>query len=235
MQVENVMCDQRERLIGYVYDECDQDERRTIETHLKACPTCRDEIGSLRGTRLDLMAWQVPPHEPVWRPMAAPRQTPSWRDIPAWALAAAASAIFVTGAAGGVATRVLWPVASPASTAAVVSAPAAAVPASLTTSDLARFREALLTDVRSEMDRRLVAVPAHDTASAPVNARDVVPILDRLHAIEQWQRAQIELNAALDQQMRQIGTRTSSVSEQMQLNRQLNRQMLQRVGLQIGQ
>jgi hypothetical protein len=33
--------------------------------------------------------------------------------------------------------------------------------------------------------------------------------------------------------MRQIGTRTTSVSEQMQLNRQLSR--LQRVGLQVGQ
>jgi anti-sigma factor RsiW len=232
MQVKNAMCDQRERLIGYVYDECDEDERRTVETHLKACETCRDEIGSLRGTRLDLMAWQVPPHEPVWRPMAAPRQAPSWRDVPAWAMAAAASAIFLTGAAGGVATRVLWPVASQAPMAAAAYAPAA-VPASVTTSDLAQFREALLTDVRSEMDRRLVAVPAHDTASVPVSARDVVPILERLHAIEQWQRAQIELNAALDQQMRQIGTRTTSVSEQMQLNRQLSR--LQRVGLHVGQ
>jgi hypothetical protein len=212
-----------------VYDECDEDERRTIETHLKACQTCRDEIGSLRGTRLDLAAWQVPPHEPVWRPMAAPRQTPSWRDIPAWAMAAAASAIFLTGAAGGVATRVLWPAAAQVPMAAAASAPAA-VPASVTTSDLARFREALLSDVRSEMAQRLVAVPAHDTDTASVRPRDVVMISDRLHAIEQWQRKQIEFNAALDEQMRQIGTRTSNVNEVM---RELNR--LQRVSLQVGQ
>jgi hypothetical protein len=55
-------------------------------------------------------------------------------------------------------------------------------------------------------------------------------ISDRLHAIEQWQRKQIEFNAALDEQMRQIGTRTSNVNEVM---RELNR--LQRVSLQVGQ
>ncbi len=212
------MCEQRERLIGYVYDECDEDERRTIETHLKACQTCRDEIGSLRGTRLDLLAWHVPPHEPIWRPMTAPRQAPSWRDIPAWAMAAAASAIFLTGAAGGVVTRVLWPAVSQAPMAAV-STPMA-VPASVTTSDLARFREALLTDVRSEMDQRLVAVPAHDTAASTVSSQDIAALSDRLRAFEQWQRIQIGFNLELENKVKQIGTRASNVDDLVEFNRQ---------------
>jgi hypothetical protein len=28
------MCDERERLIGYLYEECDAEERRQVETHL---------------------------------------------------------------------------------------------------------------------------------------------------------------------------------------------------------
>jgi hypothetical protein len=163
------------------------------------------------------MAWQVPPHEPVWRPMAAPRQASSWRDIPAWAMAAAASVLFLSGAAGGVATRVLWPVAPQASNAAT-SAPAA-IPASVTTSDLARFREALLTDVRTEMDQRLVAVPAHATATAPASSQDLAAISDRLRAFEQWQRIQIGFNVELENKVKQIGTRTSNVDDLVELNR----------------
>ena len=49
------MCDDRERLIGYVYDECDAGERRTIEAHLESCEACREEIAGLRGVRTDLL------------------------------------------------------------------------------------------------------------------------------------------------------------------------------------
>ena len=37
------MCDDRERLIGYLYDECDAVERRTIDAHLQECADCRAE------------------------------------------------------------------------------------------------------------------------------------------------------------------------------------------------
>jgi hypothetical protein len=96
------MCDERERLIGFVYDECDADERQTIEEHLESCSTCRKEISGLRDVREDLLAWRVPLHEPVWRPLpvAAP-MLPWWRQVPAWALAAAAGVMFISGLAGG--------------------------------------------------------------------------------------------------------------------------------------
>ena len=45
------MCDERERLIGYVYDDCDLEEKRLIEGHLAGCEICRDEISGLRSVR----------------------------------------------------------------------------------------------------------------------------------------------------------------------------------------
>ena len=55
------MCDERERLIGYVYDECEAAERRAVESHLEECVDCRQEIAALRSVRQDLLAWAVPP------------------------------------------------------------------------------------------------------------------------------------------------------------------------------
>src|SRR5436190_276553 len=99
------MCDERERLIGYVYDECDPGEKRLVEAHLQTCETCREEIGGLRSVRTDLLAWDVPEHGSVWTPFVKARPAPSWRDVPLWAMAAAASLVFLVGAAGGVATQ----------------------------------------------------------------------------------------------------------------------------------
>jgi hypothetical protein len=103
------MCEQRERLIGYLYDECDAEERQLIDRHLETCHTCRDEISGLRQVREDLLAWDVPARESVWQPFAPPRPAPWWREVPAWALAAAASVTFFAGAAGGAATYALLP------------------------------------------------------------------------------------------------------------------------------
>ena len=112
------MCDERERLIGFIYDECDAGERRTIEEHVEACPTCRTEIAALRDVREDLLAWRVPVHEPIWRPLpvAATPVAPWWRQVPAWALAAAASVMFFSGVAGGaIAAAWLRPASAPVS------------------------------------------------------------------------------------------------------------------------
>lgn len=101
------MCEDRERLIGYVYDECDSAERRTIEAHLGDCVDCRDEVRALRATRQDLLAWEVPQPGLLWRPMPQPRS--SWQQLPVWAMAAAAAVILVVGAAGGAVTQALLP------------------------------------------------------------------------------------------------------------------------------
>ena len=68
------MCDERERLIDYLYDACEADERRRVETpSRRPVRACREEISALRAVRLDLLAWDVPEHGSVWKPFAPAR------------------------------------------------------------------------------------------------------------------------------------------------------------------
>jgi hypothetical protein len=239
------MCDERERLIGYVYDECDRAERREIEAHVSGCADCREEIGGLRSVRQDLLAWDVPPHGSVWQPFVRPRIVGSWRDVPSWALAAAAAAIFVAGAAGGLATRVLWP--APA-LAVARTVPAATmttpVAAAVTPADLETLKASLLNQLRTEMDQRVVAMAAHETpattapqivqastgANPPTRAA-LDAMSERMADFERWQRNQIALNVEFDRRMGLISSRTTRASDLLELNRQA----WQRVSLEVGQ
>ena len=128
------MCDERERLIGFVYEECDASERELIEAHLDSCSTCRTEISALRDVRQDLLAWRVPAHEPIWRPLpvAAAPVVPWWRQVPAWALAAAASVMFLSGLAGGALATAWLPRTAPDAARPSASAAAVVTPAELT-------------------------------------------------------------------------------------------------------
>ena len=54
------MCDNKELLIGYVYDDLVVDERSTFAAHLHSCSACRDEVASLEATRRQLAAWAPP-------------------------------------------------------------------------------------------------------------------------------------------------------------------------------
>ncbi len=150
------MCDDRERLIGYVYDECDEAERRAIESHLEECRECRAEIGGFRRVRQDLLAWDVPDHDSVWRPFAPARPVAWWQATPAWAMAAAALAVFAVGAGGGVVTHALVPhdQASP-----VAVTPATPAAPQLTSADLAAFEARMVGLVRSEIASRTSAEP----------------------------------------------------------------------------
>jgi Putative zinc-finger len=162
------MCEERERLIGYVYDECDHEERRVIEDHLASCSTCREEIAGLRSVRQDLLAWDVPEHESVWRPVA-PAPVPSpWKAIPAWAMAAAASAILVAGASGGAVTYALLGDESPRARAVGEDrapdrvAPVAS-PVRLDAADMAQLEQRMLAKLRHEMNQGAEMVATHAT------------------------------------------------------------------------
>jgi hypothetical protein len=155
------MCDERERLIGYVYDECDPAERRAIDEHLQACHTCRGEIGALRKVRQDLLAWDVPEHTPVWRPLAPPRAKSAWGEIPAWAMAAAAAVLLVVGAAGGAVTYAFLPHAN----APVVAAATAPDPEVAALSQ----RVAELEKARDEVARVTASAPDRDASSSSVS------------------------------------------------------------------
>ncbi len=101
------MCDQRERVLDYLYDEATDASRRDMERHLESCDDCRDEVRALRSVRNDLLAWAVPTPPSVWTPFAPVPVVPWFRQVPAWAMAAAASVMFVMGAGGGFAAYAL--------------------------------------------------------------------------------------------------------------------------------
>jgi pimeloyl-ACP methyl ester carboxylesterase len=155
------MCDERERLIGYVYDECDAGERRLVEKHLEACETCREEIGGLRGVRTDLLAWDVPDHGSVWTPFVKARPTPWWREVPAWGLAAAASLMLLAGAAGGAATTAFLQHAPAAAETSARLTGVVAVPATVSPQDLTAMEQRLMSKVRGEIEQRVSVVSAH--------------------------------------------------------------------------
>ncbi len=142
------MCDERERLLDYLYDVCDAEERRRVEAHVSACDECRAEIAGLRGVREDLLAWAVPDHGSVWTPFAPPRAQVWWRQMPVWALATAASLVFMLGLAGGFAARQF----APARAAVSAAAPAASAAATVSPADLAAFEQRVLGEVQSAID-----------------------------------------------------------------------------------
>ncbi len=210
------MCNERERLIGYIYDDCDAAERAQIARHLDECEACRHEIGALRDVRQDLLAWEVPEHSPVWRAFAPPRVRATWRDIPVWALAAAASLMLIAGAGGGVLTHVMWPH-EPATV--VTQAPVVStVPAAFTSTDFdARERDLeqrLIAMLRAELSRTRVASPA------PVSPVLVSTRAADLDSLIQWRAQQERLNDAVVSDVSKLISRTTNLertTSQMQM------------------
>ena len=96
------MCDSKELLVGYLYDELDDSVRRGFDTHLTTCPECRDELAGLRSTRMHLTAWAPP--EPdfgfqIVRSPAALPVTRGFRVSPVWGFAAAAVLVMAVATA----------------------------------------------------------------------------------------------------------------------------------------
>jgi len=164
------MCEDRQRLIGYVYEECDASERRLIDAHLAECATCRQEISGLRAVREDLLAWEVPEHESVWRPFAAPQPAVWWRQVPVWAMVAAASVMFAIGAAGGIVTNAILSHRAAQVAMATPSQPPA-VQAVAPAPDLNAQQQELVASLREDLGRM---VDQRFRASSQAGARDLV-------------------------------------------------------------
>jgi anti-sigma factor RsiW len=235
------MCDERERLIAYVYGEAAASERQQIETHLGDCHVCRAEVSGLRSVRDDLLAWEVPKHEPIWRPSAPASAAPARATWSGWALATAASALFAAGLVGGMAVRGWTSDASPT----VVAGSAAANPqpqavSTVTSEELARMEAAILQRLRNELTEQLrVSTPAASPSSAGLaraaasNRPDdtgarLAAIERRLDDQDQWRDDQISLNAIFNGQVGRLNRSTSNLSERFELSR------MQTVGLDGG-
>jgi hypothetical protein len=187
------MCDERERLLDYLYDACDPVERRTVERHLEGCDACRDEVSGLRAVRLNLLAWDVPEHGSVWKPFAPARVSPWYREVPAWALAAAASLVFMLGLAGGVVSRQIFPAQAAVTHA---GAPAAVLAPYLspqvTSAELAAAEQRIMKAIDLRMDQRLQPVAAHGRLQQVGLSRQEV--LNLTGALEEQQRQALRAN-----------------------------------------
>ena len=136
------ICDRREDLVGYLYGECEADERRRIEAHLASCESCAAEVGALRSVRRSLAAWVPPDAELGFRIVSDPprNEVAWWRRLAparAWGVAAAAAGVVAALAVGvldfrwegdGVVVRMGRPVADRALTAVAAAAPDRAAP-----------------------------------------------------------------------------------------------------------
>ena len=142
------MCNQRERLIGFIYSEGEAADRLEVQRHLDECAECRAEIAGLRSVREDLLAWDVPEHQSVWRPFVAAPVLPWWKQVPAWAMAAAAGVMLLIGAAGGAVVQAFVPDQTTARQEAVSAIPAEAA---LTAADLSAAEQRLLARMQQEV------------------------------------------------------------------------------------
>jgi hypothetical protein len=126
-------CGDAERLIDYLYNECDADERARMQLHVLTCEACAAELAALGGARQHLAMW-APPEATLGFRVAAESPAPVvpvrvawWRQpMPVWGQAVAAVALFGLGMAAG--SRAVDPArtAATGSAAVVVSADALA-------------------------------------------------------------------------------------------------------------
>ena len=101
--------DRDEALVAYLYDDIDPAARALFDAHLTTCAACRDELSGLAGVRARLGRWLPPERQPAAASRSSPatsHQSPAtrrtwWREIPAWAQAAAA--LLFLGVAAGIA------------------------------------------------------------------------------------------------------------------------------------
>ena len=177
------MCEQRDQLLDYLYDEASAVERRDVERHLEGCGECRDEIRAFRNVREDLLAWGVPNPPSVWTAFAPAAVVPWHKQVPAWALAAAASLMFVVGSAGGFVAHSVVDGSSPAPTRSVT---APVVPAELTQASVIDSK-AILSLIREELaaagrDASGRVTPVSNTSVRPfqLNAQTEARLLTRM-------------------------------------------------------
>lgn len=100
--MNNAICTDKEQLVAYLYDECDDDERLRIDAHLADCTVCARELEELRGVRMDLSDWSPPEQALGFRVVSDDGRRASrlrYASVQVWALAAAAVLILAAGAA----------------------------------------------------------------------------------------------------------------------------------------
>jgi hypothetical protein len=183
------MCDSKELLVSYLYDELDASAKRRFETHVLSCAECREEVAALRTTRSEIALWTPPEPEfgfRIVRGAAAPPAVPRFRITPAWGLAAAAVLVMAIGAAianlevrfgtDGLSVRTGWQH-DPIATAGVTSAAGGVSPV-----DWKAQAERLDKRVR-DLEQTLTRTPANAIQNAAAPAAPDDQVLQRVREL----------------------------------------------------
>lgn len=100
---DTFLCDDKDTLIAYLYDEIDPIVRRRVEEHLRTCASCTAELTALSSVRVELASWTAPEAELdfqfVRKPAEVLRPAAWWSGVPVWAQAAAAIFVLAVSAA----------------------------------------------------------------------------------------------------------------------------------------
>ena len=220
-------CQDKERLVAYLYEDGDAVEREAIEAHLADCAACASELQELQGVRRQLAEWSTPEIDLGFRvvrePVAPPRRPP-W-SVPAWAaLPVAAMLLLAVGAAlasvelrydsSGFTLRTGWnhqprsaSVPQPAGSAAAPAAPASTVSGS----SGADWRAAL-----TETERKLRTELAQ-TRTGASGAADVGPLTTDRDATLRLVRSLIDESER--RQQREFALRLAQFAEDVEAQR----------------
>ena len=100
------MCNSTDLIVGYLYDELTETERRSFDAHLSVCDECRQEVAGLKATRDHLSLWAPPQPEFAFRIVRD--HAPAAKVLPMrsrWkpALGLAAAAVLVLAVASAIA------------------------------------------------------------------------------------------------------------------------------------
>jgi anti-sigma factor RsiW len=223
-------CDDKERLVTFLYGETSDRERAEVEAHLAGCVKCAEEVDELRAVRVDLAAWQPPEAELGFRivrePVTASRR---WWPVPAWAPVAMAAGVLLALAAsvhveygnGAIVVRTGWATTSAPSSNAVAGqatpATRGAQPAGQTASammseaDVRAALASLESRLRAEMAtaRTASATPASGAGGAGFDRVALVRQVEGLIEASE-RRQQRELAFRLAQAMQDVDTQRRS-------------------------
>jgi anti-sigma factor RsiW len=224
-------CDDKQRLIAYLYGEVSDADRATFDAHLATCAACAAEVADLRAVRVDLAAWQPPDAELGFRIVREPEAAPPrrWWQVPGWAPVALAAGLLLALAAsveveygnGAVVIRSGWmkpaPVTSAAGSRTLSPAPAPAAAPVSNTRAAATMSEADVRAALASLESRLRAEMATVRTAAPVPAPSE-PGIDRAGVVRHVEnlieaserRQQRELAFRLAQAMQDIDTQRRS-------------------------
>ena len=217
--------DREQAIVSYLYGDSDDGDaagRTRFEDHLSTCDRCRSEVLAFQGVRASLAGWAPPrvrsedlpsfgattaqPPTAHVRERAATQSQSRWREVPAWAQAAAAVLLLGVSAgianldihydAGGLRVRTGWFAPAPAPATVVDSRP---------NDDRPWRAELTALEQRLRTDLRPAAAPTEAAASNAARTLDPDTLRRvRMLVEESERRQQRELALRLGEAMREV-------------------------------